>query len=49
MSDVRQCPECELRFGSDWELKEHLAVEHPDEPDVAAADDDRHLEEPWRP
>ena len=47
MSDVRQCPECELRFGSEWELREHLAVEHPDEPDVAATTT-ADPEDPWR-
>ena len=30
MSDVRQCPFCELRFVSLNELKAHIATDHPD-------------------
>ena len=26
---ARQCPECELRFVSEVELREHLALDHP--------------------
>lgn len=29
MSDTAQCPFCELRFVARWELKLHLADEHP--------------------
>ena len=25
-----QCPKCELRFGSQWELDDHLATDHED-------------------
>lgn len=28
MSDVAQCPFCELRFQGRWELKLHLDAEH---------------------
>ncbi|MGH9022458.1 MAG: hypothetical protein ACRDV9_05050 [Acidimicrobiia bacterium] len=37
VASVHQCPECELRFLSDWELSDHLAREHPREAD----DDDQ--------
>lgn len=30
MSDVHQCPFCELRFVSLAELKAHIALDHPD-------------------
>jgi hypothetical protein len=26
---VHQCPECELRFGDDAELRDHLDRDHP--------------------
>ena len=29
MSEVHQCPECELRFASKWELEDHKASDHP--------------------
>jgi hypothetical protein len=29
VSDVAQCPFCELRFRARWELKLHLEAEHP--------------------
>ena len=29
MTDVSQCPFCELRFVARWELKLHLESEHP--------------------
>ena len=29
MSDVAQCPFCELKFQGRWELKLHLEAEHP--------------------
>lgn len=29
MSDVTQCPFCELRFVARWELRLHLDAEHP--------------------
>ena len=29
MSDVSQCPFCELRFQAKWELKAHLESDHP--------------------
>ena len=29
MTDVSQCPFCELRFAARWELKHHLENEHP--------------------
>jgi hypothetical protein len=25
---VRQCPRCELRFGDEWELEDHLSADH---------------------
>jgi hypothetical protein len=34
MSDIHQCPACELRFLSRTELDDHMRKEHP------AADDD---------
>jgi hypothetical protein len=30
MTDVLQCPECELRFTSRSELEMHIAVDHPE-------------------
>jgi hypothetical protein len=27
---IYQCPDCELKFGSNSELDEHIAEEHPD-------------------
>ncbi|GEM_PF-6831391 len=27
-----QCPYCELRFGEEWELRHHVAADHPDRP-----------------
>ena len=35
MTDVHQCPHCELRFGVTWELKDHLGTAHA----VAAPED----------
>jgi len=29
MSDVSQCPRCELRFPNRVELESHLALDHP--------------------
>ena len=29
MSDVSQCPRCELRFPNRVELESHLAIDHP--------------------
>lgn len=29
MSEIAQCPFCELRFAERWELKLHLDDEHP--------------------
>jgi hypothetical protein len=29
MTDVSQCPFCELRFQARWELKAHLESDHP--------------------
>lgn len=29
MSDVHQCPFCELRFQAKWELTAHLDADHP--------------------
>lgn len=29
MTDVKQCPFCELRFQAKWELTAHLEAEHP--------------------
>ena len=29
MTDVHQCPFCELRFMERWEIKAHLADDHP--------------------
>jgi hypothetical protein len=34
VTDVHQCPYCELRFVSRSEMQDHIALEHP------AADDD---------
>jgi 4a-hydroxytetrahydrobiopterin dehydratase len=28
MPDVHQCPHCELRFGSKWEVQDHLDTSH---------------------
>ena len=25
---VRQCPHCELRFGDEWQLEDHLRADH---------------------
>jgi Zn-finger nucleic acid-binding protein len=41
--EIHQCPRCELRFEDEWELKDHLASEHP-----GAVDDDT-FEEGERP
>jgi hypothetical protein len=30
MSDVHQCPYCELKFPNLVELKSHIAFDHPD-------------------
>jgi len=30
MSDVLQCPYCELKFASTADLKQHHAFDHPD-------------------
>ena len=30
MSDVLQCPECELRFRSSSELEQHITFDHPE-------------------
>lgn len=30
VSDVLQCPYCELKFSSNADLKQHLAFDHPD-------------------
>lgn len=27
--DVLQCPHCELRFTSESELRQHIAIDHP--------------------
>lgn len=46
MTDVSQCPFCELRFQGRWELKLHLDAEHPgrirerDDPTVVIEDND---------
>jgi hypothetical protein len=29
VTEVRQCPYCELRFGSRNELEDHIARDHP--------------------
>ncbi|HKA83518.1 MAG TPA: hypothetical protein VKD21_06630 [Acidimicrobiales bacterium] len=29
MTDVHQCPYCELRFGTRNELEDHVACDHP--------------------
>jgi hypothetical protein len=34
---VHQCPYCDLRFEDEWELKDHIQVDHPDK---SAVDDD---------
>ena len=39
MTEVHQCPECELRFASDWELADHMARDHPSE-DVEEEDEE---------
>jgi hypothetical protein len=28
--EAHQCPRCELRFATQWELEAHLAEAHPD-------------------
>jgi hypothetical protein len=43
MTDVRQCPYCELRFVSRNELEDHVAEAH-----AQAADDDTQGDEPNR-
>ena len=30
MSDVLQCPYCELKFASEADRKQHIAFDHPD-------------------
>jgi hypothetical protein len=39
MSDIRQCPYCELRFLSRNELDMHIALDHPDHRDDDVDDD----------
>lgn len=40
--DVYQCPCCELRFISGSEMKQHMALDHPDvEADTATAEQSR--------
>lgn len=45
MTDVHQCPYCELRFVSRNELEDHASLEHPravdDDTDVATDERDR--------
>ena len=41
MSDVHQCPRCELRFTSRNELDDHMAVEHPVPVDDDTLEDER--------
>jgi hypothetical protein len=31
--EAHQCPYCELRFATDWELRLHLDEAHPDRSD----------------
>ncbi|HEX6418313.1 MAG TPA: hypothetical protein VFZ77_07445 [Acidimicrobiales bacterium] len=47
MTDVRQCPYCELRFTTRNELEDHIALEHPREvDDDTATGDDPRAQEP---
>ena len=46
VTDVRQCPYCELRFVSRNEVEDHVALDHPrrvddDTDDIADTDDRR--------
>ena len=45
VTDVRQCPYCELRFVSRNEVEDHVSLEHPgrvdDDTDNAPVDDPR--------
>jgi hypothetical protein len=43
VTDVRQCPYCELRFVTRNELEDHIAIEHPRavEDDTAQGNDTR--------
>ena len=29
MTDIQQCPYCELRFATEADLRQHLAFDHP--------------------
>ena len=29
MSEIHQCPRCDLRFADRWELNDHVAADHP--------------------
>jgi hypothetical protein len=51
VSDVHQCPYCELRFVSRNEVEDHVAVDHPQDHPAAVDDDttpDRTLRTPPR-
>jgi len=39
----RQCPYCELRFGSHYEVKDHVLHDHPDRAGVVATIEPREL------
>ena len=39
ISEVHQCPHCELRFKFTSELEDHLLREHPGQTDVVAGHD----------
>ncbi|MGH8983069.1 MAG: C2H2-type zinc finger protein [Acidimicrobiia bacterium] len=39
--EAHQCPYCELRFATQWELKLHIASDHPDrDPDENPDEDE---------
>jgi hypothetical protein len=36
--EAHQCPYCELRFATQWELKLHIQNDHPDRDDPSGQD-----------
>jgi hypothetical protein len=36
--EILQCPECPLRFRTESELQQHIALDHPDPDDKASED-----------
>jgi hypothetical protein len=46
VSDVHQCPYCELRFATRNEVEDHVAVDHPrpvEDDSLPAPGDDQHV------